>query len=220
MGLTDAEKALVSTAAIASHEGVAVIYSYCTDHVAQKSQANWREVAVRERDAKVNTHHFWGAVCTFVLSSHCISDVHSSSGLYSYSHNFKIQNNRGKAMALSHLPFGLGMYCTLFTMERRIWNLTVVSSGKYILSFPMCTWSSSPQRFPAEANAVQLDNCFQNQPIKDERSVSSVKGGVLVWGVDLCLVKGGARSSGFVKGYRNRGSWTLIFLLTSANPMI
>lgn len=93
-----------------------------------------------------NTHHFWGAVCTFVWSSVCHT-IHSSTDLYSCSHNLKISSNRRTSLALSHLLFEMATYRALFTMQRKIWGFTTVSSGKYVLSFPVWTWSSSPQRF-------------------------------------------------------------------------
>lgn len=70
---------------------------------------------------------------------------------------------------------------------------------------------------PTEAEGQccwQLDVCSQNQPIKDEQSVSSAKGGGQheMWLLStLWLVKGGVRSSGFLQGCRSRWSWTPIF---------
>lgn len=85
-------------------------------HVVQKSQASWREISVWERNAKRNTHHLWRAVCTLIWSSDCLSHIHPRTGLYGYSHYFKICSNSQVALALSHPPFEMDVFCTLFMM--------------------------------------------------------------------------------------------------------
>lgn len=189
-------------------------------HVARKSQASWREVSVWERNAKRNTHHLWRAVCTLIWSSDCLSHIHPSTGLYGYSHNFKICSNSQVALALSHPSFEMDVFCTLFMMGLGGKSWTSLLSA-LVFRFPMCTWSSSLQRFPVQSglkdSAVQLDVCSQNRSVKDEQSVSSAKGEheIQLLLCALCQLKGGARSSGFVQGVMNSN-----FLLISAKPVI
>lgn len=110
--------------------------------------------------------------------------------------------------------------CVLYTVYdegESVTDFPPASSGKYVFSFPMCTWSSSLQRFPVQSglkdSPVQLDVCSQKQSVRDEQLVRSAKGepemSLLLWA--LCLLKGQVRSLGFVQQYRKRGSWTLIF---------
>lgn len=173
-----------------------------------------------------NTHHFWGAVSTFVWSSDCMSSIHSSTDLYSYSHNLKISSNTRSSLALSYLPFEMLMYRALFTMERKIQGFTAVNSGKYVLSFPVCRWSPSPQRFSIwlglKDSAVGWISASRTNPLRTGN-----------WSV--LLKKGSVRcgSCWLLSAWWKEGWWVQDlyrcievaghnshFQLTSANPMV
>lgn len=183
LGAHRCRESLGFTVSVTSCEDVAVTHSCCTDHVAQNSQASWREISVWERNAKRNTHHLWCAVCTFIWSSDCLSHIHPSTGLYGYSHSFKICSNSQVALALSRSPFEMDMFVHCLWLGTATVDICVfppVTFGKYGFSFPTCTWSSSLQRFPVQSglkdSRVLLDVCSQNQSVKDEQLVCAAKG--------------------------------------------
>lgn len=146
-GARRCRESLEFTVSVTSHKDVAVTHSCCTNHVAQKSQASWREISVWERNAKRSSHHLRCAVCTLIWSSGCVSHIHPSTALYGYSHNFKICSSRRVALGLS--PFEMDVFCTLFMMGGEICDFPPVSSGKYVFSFShVCTKSQ-----PAEVSS-------------------------------------------------------------------
>lgn len=106
----------------------------------------------------------------------------SISGLYDYSHHFKICSNSQLVLApLTHF-LRWRCVCTVCVQgEWRRWTsvASLLSGLENAFSFPMCTWSSSLQRFPGQSglkdSPVQLNVCSYNQSVEDEQLVCYAK---------------------------------------------
>lgn len=137
MRLRDVVEALVFAVSGTGHEDVAVIPSCCTDHVAQRSQGSWREVSVTQWNAQRNTHHIWGAVCTFVWSSDWVSYMGKNVASVSFPALTLIPTHTTSkvccisrtALALSHPPLEMSK---LSAVERKSWDFTAVSFWTFL----------------------------------------------------------------------------------------